>query len=189
MDIDTFAVLKQSKLLDPDVMALSINDLMLAQTASNFPDVIDSALIEDEMRSGLVGQNGYSLIAAEEINGMCLEMTRPLGLCHQLLPPGYLLCTTRVRRQITAADGSTTVVSKQGRFVTDSADIAAHYRERPAFIRGQRTLERLANQSQDDVRRLPALATHVNKLVLQLHSSFNAQLPLPGQTGNGGGQP
>jgi hypothetical protein len=79
-------------------------------------------------------------------------------------------------------------VSKQGRFVTGNADIAAHYRERPVFQRAERTLERLAIQSQDDVRRLPALAGHVDKLVSQLHTSFNAELPFPGQTGNGGGQ-
>ena len=178
MNLDTYEVRKGAKLLNDDRMAAAIADWLVANANITTLQEIDETPINDEIRVGLFGDD-YDEDVAVELNETVGEMTRPRGPVYYALDNGSAhlsLCTTRVRRKLTTEDGSV-IVTKNTRFVSDDADIVAHYRIEPQMQRLERTMERISATIAEDVERIPALAGKVPGMIARANATMQRELP------------
>jgi hypothetical protein len=177
----TFEALKAHHILTPQRQAARLMDELLSRNVADWDDVDDNAMITDEMRTALVGQDGSTdPDVIGELNELFGSLTRPMGLVNQLLDGnGHCLCTTRVPRMTKTDDGTVVVAYKSGRFVTNNAEIATEYRVGPAFQRLERTMERTSNMVHEDMRRIKGLREHLGDLIGHAHEVMDKQLPAP----------
>lgn len=184
----TYDVRKAAHLLSDDRLARVIAERLVANDVTTPVQADDLAEIADETRDALFG-NQYADDVAEELNDKISEITRPNGLVYRELDAlsngvGYTLCTKTVKRKVTTSTGVEIIVSKQGRFVTSHADVAALFRVRPQVLRLERTMERLSDMMTEDTRRIPGLSTYTPVLIGRARATMDRTLPAPKQNGS-----
>jgi hypothetical protein len=177
MLLDTFDVLEEFELVHKATMAQAIADMLEKDSVTSMSEVGAKAKFIDEIRTELV-DDSYSDDVRYELNEMIQEMTRPKGLVHYAMRNGRVLCSASVTRKLTDSDNGTSyLVKRTGRFVSDDPEVVMQYRIGPAFMRLERSMSSLSELAADAQMRIPALGTHLPKAIRRAHQTIRAELP------------
>jgi hypothetical protein len=188
--LDTYDVLEPLGLLNKAAFAMAIADDLMADPVADMSEVHAKAKLIEEIRVDLCGTkladgSLYSDDAAEEIDEMIREMTRPSNLVHHAMANGFALCSTTITRKVRSDNGVPIVVKKSGRFVAHDAAVVMQYRIVPAVNRTVNGMERLSELSADAQLRNPAIGQLMPGQLKRLHQTMQMQLPMPKKEDDG----
>lgn len=182
MQPDMWDVRRGAKLLSDQVMASKMAEFYRDNEVNSLDDVEEDALIADQVREELFGNN-YPDYVAEELDNLIMMLSRPGGMVQEELGnhggTPMTLCSADVTRKLTDGSGTEYIIRKKARFATTNPDLAAAYYLGPQFNALDRSIERLANRTAEHTRRLPGLTQHTPAMITRTHQVLGHELPEP----------